>query len=66
MPPPGFGPKDKDKARIDRAIDGIFERFPILKEKRSSLAGSMSGGQQRFLEIARALVRMRIKGVCGL
>jgi len=30
--------------------------FPILAEKRSDLAGSMSGGQQRFLEIGRALV----------
>ncbi|MBY8917844.1 ABC transporter ATP-binding protein [Nitratireductor sp. L1-7-SE] len=52
----GCWPFRKDKARIERAIDGIFERFPILKEKRSTLAGSMSGGQQRFLEIARALV----------
>lgn len=33
----GCWPFRKDKARIDRAIDGIFERFPILKEKRATL-----------------------------
>ncbi|WP_417773637.1 ABC transporter ATP-binding protein [Stappia sp.] len=52
----GCWPFRKDKARIERAIDGIFDRFPILKERRSSPASAMSGGQQRFLEIARALV----------
>ena len=42
------------------AIDGnlalVFETFPVLKERRSQLAGTMSGGQQQMLAIARALM----------
>jgi branched-chain amino acid transport system ATP-binding protein len=38
------------------AIDGIFTRFPILRERRSLPAGSLSGGEQQMLAIARALV----------
>lgn len=45
-----------DKARMAQALERSYEMFPILKEKRNDLAGSMSGGQQRFLELARALV----------
>ncbi len=33
-----------------------FEAFPLLKERRTQLAGSMSGGQQQMLAIARALM----------
>jgi branched-chain amino acid transport system ATP-binding protein len=33
-----------------------YEAFPILKERRTQLAGSMSGGQQQMLAIARALM----------
>jgi len=33
-----------------------FETFPALKERRSQLAGTMSGGQQQMLAIARALM----------
>ena len=36
--------------------DRIFEYFPILKERRKQLAGTMSGGQQQQLAIGRALV----------
>lgn len=46
----------RDKARVKRAIERALAQFPILAEKRFDLAGSMSGGQQRFLELARALV----------
>ena len=52
----GCWPFRRDKARMARAIDGVYERFPILKEKRAEHASSLSGGQQRLLEIARALV----------
>lgn len=42
------------------AIDGnlalVFETFPVLKERRNQLAGTMSGGQQQMLAIARALM----------
>lgn len=45
-----------DRARVEEALERSYEMFPILKDKRQDLAGSMSGGQQRFLELARALV----------
>ncbi len=45
----------KDKHRVAEAIERAFNHFPILKEKRKDPAGSMSGGQQRFLELGRAL-----------
>lgn len=45
-----------DKARMAEALERSYEMFPILKDKRHDPAGAMSGGQQRFLELARALV----------
>ena len=45
-----------DKARIERKIDEIYERFPVLKERRKSLAGKLSGGQQRMIEVGRTLM----------
>ena len=52
----GCWPFRKDKARVDIAFGKTYDLFPILQEKRHELAGSMSGGQQRFLELARALI----------
>jgi ABC-type branched-subunit amino acid transport system ATPase component len=46
----------KDKARLKAAIERAFERAPILQEFRGRPAGTMSGGQQRLLEIERALL----------
>ena len=48
----------RQAARPDIAKNLAFnyEAFPILKERRSQLAGSMSGGQQQMLAIARALM----------
>ena len=46
----------RDRARVERALERAWERFPQLVERRHRSAGSMSGGQQRFLELARALV----------
>jgi branched-chain amino acid transport system ATP-binding protein len=46
----------KDKGGIHRDIDEIFERFPILEERRNQLAGTLSGGQQQMLAIARGLM----------
>jgi ABC-type branched-subunit amino acid transport system ATPase component len=45
-----------DKARISRAKNRIYEMFPRLAERRNQLAGTMSGGEQRMLEIGRALM----------
>jgi len=45
-----------DAARIEEQLAVNFERFPILQERRNSLAGELSGGQQRMVEIARTLM----------
>jgi branched-chain amino acid transport system ATP-binding protein len=41
---------------IDKNLAFAFELFPVLKERPRQLAGSMSGGQQQMLAIARALM----------
>ncbi len=46
----------RDKPRLQRAMERIFEMFPRLAERRTQLAGTMSGGEQRMLEIGRALM----------
>jgi len=45
-----------DRHEVERRIDEVMEMFPILKERRSQLAKTMSGGQQQMLLIGRALV----------
>jgi len=45
----------RDKARVAEALERAYTQFPILKERRRQAAGAMSGGQQRFLELGRAL-----------
>jgi branched-chain amino acid transport system ATP-binding protein len=44
------------RADIDKNLAFCFELFPMLKERPRQLAGSMSGGQQQMLAIARALM----------
>ncbi|MBW1979898.1 MAG: ABC transporter ATP-binding protein [Deltaproteobacteria bacterium] len=46
----------RDRKRVRSAIARVFERFPILAEKRRQAAGLLSGGQQRILEIGRCLL----------
>lgn len=46
----------KDKARIRNDIDAQFDLFPRLKERRAQLSGTLSGGEQQMLAIARALM----------
>lgn len=48
-----FTRSDKELAED---IEKIMDRFPILREKRSELAGNMSGGEQQILEIGMALL----------
>ena len=44
------------RTEIQRNLAFSFEAFPVLAERRRQLAGSMSGGQQQMLAIARALM----------
>jgi branched-chain amino acid transport system ATP-binding protein len=46
----------KNRSRYAAALDGVFDRFPVLRERRGQLAGTMSGGQQASLCVARALI----------
>jgi branched-chain amino acid transport system ATP-binding protein len=39
-----------------RELDGVFALFPVLSERRSQLAGMLSGGEQQMLAIARSLL----------
>jgi branched-chain amino acid transport system ATP-binding protein len=45
-----------DRDKIDAELDQVFELFPRLKERRTQKAGSMSGGEQQMLAIARGLM----------
>ena len=44
------------RALVHERIERAYEQFPILQERRRQAAGTLSGGQQRQLEIARALL----------
>lgn len=46
----------KDSAKTAKTLKWIFELFPRLKERRQQLAGTLSGGEQQMLAIARALM----------
>lgn len=46
----------KDKAKIEEAIIWGFDLFPILKKRAHQNAGSLSGGEQQMLAMAKALV----------
>jgi branched-chain amino acid transport system ATP-binding protein len=45
-----------DKAELKRRQDRVFTLFPRLKERLRQVAGSMSGGEQQMLAVARALM----------
>jgi branched-chain amino acid transport system ATP-binding protein len=45
-----------DHPRVEQSIKRIYDLFPILKEKAGERAVSLSGGQQKMLEIGRSLV----------
>jgi branched-chain amino acid transport system ATP-binding protein len=46
----------KDKRRVKQSIDGIYNKYPVLQDRRTVYAGNLSGGEQRMLEIGKALM----------
>ena len=46
----------KDKKRRNEMVEKVFGFFPMLKERRRQVAGSMSGGQQQMLTLAKSFV----------
>jgi branched-chain amino acid transport system ATP-binding protein len=45
-----------DQAEIDADVERMYARFPRLHERREQLAGTLSGGEQQMLAVARALM----------
>jgi branched-chain amino acid transport system ATP-binding protein len=46
----------RDQGRVRRRIEEVMDQFPVLRERRDQKAIELSGGQQKQLEIARALL----------
>ena len=46
----------RDKAQIEKDLQGIYDRFPRLYERRPQWAKTLSGGEQQMLAIGRALM----------
>jgi branched-chain amino acid transport system ATP-binding protein len=46
----------RDRAGVEADMDRVFARFPILGERLSQWAGTLSGGEQQMLAIGRALM----------
>ena len=47
---------ERDKAKIETGMEFVYRLFPRLRERRRQLAGTMSGGEQQMLAMARALM----------
>ena len=46
----------RDRSRVTQRLAQIYEQFPLMHERRASQGGELSGGMQKILEIARALM----------
>jgi branched-chain amino acid transport system ATP-binding protein len=45
-----------DRTALQADLEAVAARFPLLREKRTALAGALSGGQQQVVEMARCLL----------
>jgi branched-chain amino acid transport system ATP-binding protein len=52
----GYWPRRSDKRGLRGALDHVMEMFPRLRERSSQAAGTLSGGEQQMLGVARALM----------
>lgn len=46
----------RDRRNVIRDLDGMYAHFPMLRQRRHQKAGSLSGGEQQMLAIARGLM----------
>ena len=46
----------RDRRAVNEELERVFEMFPRLKERRRQMAGTLSGGEQQMLAMARALM----------
>jgi branched-chain amino acid transport system ATP-binding protein len=46
----------RDAAAVGQDIEQLFERFPVLQARAGQLGGTLSGGEQQMLAVARALM----------
>ncbi len=46
----------RERETVERDLDAVYDRFPLLLERRTQLAKTMSGGEQQMLVIGRALM----------
>ena len=48
--------KRRNRAEVEQRIEEVYQMFPILKKRIKQVAGTLSGGEQQMLAIARALM----------
>jgi branched-chain amino acid transport system ATP-binding protein len=46
----------RDRAAIPQEIEAMFSQFPVLRERKDQAGGTLSGGEQQMLAMARALL----------
>lgn len=51
-----MGGYTKDRHRVEALIREVYEMFPILRERRSQMGGTLSGGEQQMLALGRSLI----------
>jgi branched-chain amino acid transport system ATP-binding protein len=52
----GLDRRGVDDKRRDKLLAKVYESFPVLKERQNQLGGTLSGGEQQMLAIARAMM----------
>lgn len=52
----GYWAKRKDKSKLQSQLDVVMDHFPRLRERSGQAAGTLSGGEQQMLGVARALM----------